>query len=151
VLIVSLLVGHVALMVSFAVIASGDPSFGVEPDYYEKALDWDRTRALMREPSEDGFALSTTLTPTTRDRGELRLVLRRADAPVSGVRLKAAVFHLARARHWQTVELTERGAGLYGADVDLERDGLWEVRYEMTTAERTYQFTRRLVVEGAGR
>lgn len=149
VLIVSLLVAHVGLMVSFAVIASSDPSFGVEPNYYEQALEWDKTRALMREPGEDGYAVTTALSPTGPGRGELVVVLGRGDEPVSGATLSAIAFHAARAGDRQRVELTPRGPGTYGAELAVARDGSWEVRYELTTAERTYRFARRLTVRGS--
>lgn len=150
-LIASLLVAHAALMVSFAVVAGGDPSFGVEPDYYEKALEWDESRAKAGEPGEDGFALSTTLTPTGAGRGEVLLMLRHGDEPVSQATLSAVAFCVARAGDRQNVELLERTPGLYGSDLDLTHDGWWEVRYELTTPERTYRFARRLMVQGAAR
>ena len=36
------------VLVLFAVVASRDPSFAVEPDYYRKSLEWDATAAQAR-------------------------------------------------------------------------------------------------------
>ena len=45
VVIVSLLVGGAAANIGFMIVANRDPTFAVEPDYYRKAVDWDRTMA----------------------------------------------------------------------------------------------------------
>ena len=40
-ILLALLGGHAAICVAMIVVATNDPSFAVEPEYYTRALDWD--------------------------------------------------------------------------------------------------------------
>lgn len=42
---ITLMCGSVGICVMTAVVAARDPSFALEPDYYERALEWDETAA----------------------------------------------------------------------------------------------------------
>ena len=54
-IIVALLAGHVVLMMWAVFKATADPNFVVIPNYYDKAVNWDKEQA-RRAASEDRVA-----------------------------------------------------------------------------------------------
>ena len=53
--IVGLLVGGAAANIGFMIVANRDATFAVEPDYYRKAVDWDRAMAQEARNVELGW------------------------------------------------------------------------------------------------
>jgi len=49
-IVVALLVTHIGLMSWAVVKAVGDPNFQVIPNYYEKAVNWDRDHGIKPPP-----------------------------------------------------------------------------------------------------
>lgn len=145
-----LLIGHVSILTTAAILASTDPSVAAEPDFYEKALAWDADRKLVREPSLDGYEVTPVLAPPTSQKaeGQLSLEITREGVPVQGDTLTATIFHAARSGDRQHLTLTEVQPGVYVAPALLNRDGHWEVRFELTTPERVYRFIRHIEVYG---
>jgi nitrogen fixation protein FixH len=132
--------------VVFMIVASRDASFSVEPDYYRKALDWDRTMA--QEAANRALGWTATVdeaAPAARGR---RLVLRLRDRdgePVDGAEVTLEARHGARAADVVHGRLVDVGQGRYAAELLLARAGLWELRVR---AERGAQvFTRRLAAD----
>jgi nitrogen fixation protein FixH len=146
-----LLVGSAGANIGFMLIATGDPTFAVEPDYYKKAIDWDKTMAQEARNAELGWAVSARLEGAARP-GQGRLVARvtdRAGAPVSGARVAVEAFPSARARQVVTAALEPEGNGVYAGGIPLERPGLWELRVRVTRGEQV--FTRTLSQDLAAR
>ena len=142
--IVSLLVGGAAANIGFMIVANRDATFAVEPDYYRKAVDWDRTMAQEARNLEMGWRVSTELEPI--DGGRARLVARVADRdgrPVTGAAVVVEAFPSARARDIASFTLAPAGpAGAYAATLAHGRPGLWELRVRVTRGEEV--FTRTL-------
>ena len=61
--IVGLLVGGAAANIGLMIVANRDATFAVEPDYYRKAVDWDRTMAQEARNVELGWRVSAQLEP----------------------------------------------------------------------------------------
>lgn len=101
---------------------------GAEPDYYEKALNWDET-ARERAASEAlGWTASLAAAPTPDGARRLTLVLRDRDGlPVEAASVEAEVFH-PRLGARRTLRLEPLSGGLYAGAAPLEAAGLWEVR-----------------------
>ncbi len=150
-LIVGLLCVHTIGLIFVAFIASSDPSFAVEPDYYAKALAWDESRKDARDPALDGFELTTHLRPVAGKQalGHLTLEVHRDQQAVEGLTVEAIAYHIGRADDRQAVVLTESAPGVYAAEVNLRRDGRWEARYLVTTPDRVYAFSKRMEVYGS--
>ncbi len=148
--ITTLLLGHVGILSVAAYIASSDPSVAAEPDFYEKALAWEANQKLVREPVEDGYEVTPLLEPHSSDTGEgkLSLALSRQGQSFDDTTVTATLFHAARSGDRQHLTLTERQPGLFAAPANINRDGLWEVRFELTTPERVYRFVRTIEVNG---
>jgi nitrogen fixation protein FixH len=134
----------------FMVVAYRDPSFAVEPDYYRKSLEWDRTMAQEQANRALGWTLAVESEPAPT-RGRLRLVARLADGagrPLDGAVVTVETMHGARAAEVVRGELAGEGAGRYAADLPLGRRGLWELRVRVQRGDEV--FTRRLSVDLPG-
>lgn len=144
------LVASAALNVGFAIVASRDASFAVEPDYYRKGLEWDRTMAQEDANRALGWVLALRAEPAA-DPGRLRLVaiLRdRAGAPVSGALVTLEARHGARAADIVRGTLAEAAGDRYAADLPLRRAGLWELR--LTARRGGEVFTQRIATDLPG-
>jgi nitrogen fixation protein FixH len=130
----------------FMILASRDPSFAVEPDYYRKSLDWDRTMA--QEGTNRALGWTVRVEDAGAAAGGRRLVLRvldREGRAVEGAEITLEALHGARAADVVRGRLIGIGQGRYTADLPLARPGLWELRVR---AERgATVFTQRIVAE----
>lgn len=125
-----LLAAGIAFNLGVVFVASRDPSFAVERDYYRKALAWDQTMAQERRNAELGWSLDVTI-ERTPEAGEARVAARVTDRegrPVDGARFTVEALHNARARDVVTGALLADGPGRYRATLPLHRAGLWELR-----------------------
>ena len=142
--IVGLLVSGAAANIGFMVVASRDATFAVEPDYYRKAVDWDRAMAQEARNVELGWRVSAELEAGAG--GRARLVARVTDRegrPVSDATVVVEAFPSARAREIASVTLAPAGAaGAYTATLPGARPGLWELRLRVTRGAQV--FTRTL-------
>lgn len=142
--IVGLLVSGAAANIGFMIVANRDATFAVEPDYYRKAVDWDRTMAQEARNAELGWRVSAEL--EAADGGRARLVARVADhdgRPVSDATVVVEAFPSARAREIASFTLAPAGAaGAYTVTLPGARPGLWELRLRVTRGAQV--FTRTL-------
>lgn len=152
-LIIGMLAFHTVGLILVAIVASSDPSFSVEPNYYEKALAWDASREEKRDPQTDGYSITSRLSALEGDygHGELVLSIERDNLPMTGLDIGATIFHIGRADDRQELVLQERAPGEYVGRAVVRRDGRWEARYRVNLSERTYAFARRMEVYGATR
>ena len=149
--VIGLLVGGAGANVGFMLVATGDASFAVEPDYYRKALDWDRTMAQEARNAELGWSVSARLERAGRA-DDARLVARvtdRAGAPVGGARVAVEAFASARASQIVSATLDPRGDGIYATSLPSGRPGLWELRLRVTRGAEV--FTRTISQDLPGR
>ena len=127
---VALLGSLLSGLAAMVFIAAGDPSFSVEPEYYQKALDWDRERAQQANNERLGYRL--TVSVREAGGGARELVLQFVDAagePIRGASVEVSAFHNARASEIVRGRLVERQPGTYVQQLPLERLGLWELRF----------------------
>lgn len=126
--IVGLLLLGVIANVTLLVIANNDPTFSVEPDYYQKALDWDQTMAQERENQRLGWGASLVTLPS---RDGMRVVARVTDrlgAAVAPDALTVEASHNARGTHVLSATFSRHGDGTYVAEMPIRRPGLWQFR-----------------------
>lgn len=143
-IIVVLLVGSAGANIGFLIVANRDASFAVEPDYYRKAVEWDRAMAQEARNAELGWAVSARLERADTGRARLvTLVQDRAGAPLAGAAVLVEAFPSARAREIASVALEPTGdAGVYAGILPSGRPGLWELRVRVTRGGQV--FTRTL-------
>jgi nitrogen fixation protein FixH len=107
--------------------AKADPNGTVvEPDYYRKAVEWDRTMARRSASLALGWTTRASLVGTPS-----RLQVQLADS--AGVALvdaevTATMIHNREASTPFALTLAPTGAGTYSVDLPATRSGLWEVR-----------------------
>lgn len=135
-------------------IAGDDPAFGVEPDYYEKAVKWDATAAARASADQLGWAVDATLGPIVgvSNERELRISVRdRAGGGIEGATIRAEVFAHARSASRQEAGLTALSPGEYGARIVAPRAGLYEVRLDIVRDGSRAEVTRTIEVPTATR
>lgn len=114
-------------------IANDDPSFAIEPDYYRKAVTWDSTLAQERQDSILGWHLKSTV-GIVAGTGKTRISAILTDSlgtPISGAMVKVAALPVARASEVHEATLAEASAGEYSGQLDAQRQGRWELRFDV--------------------
>lgn len=147
---IGLLVVHASSMIIMAVIASSDPSFAVEPGYYEQALNWDAAAAQAAHNEQLGWTLGVTVGEEGQGGRSLEVALRdRENRPLEGAAVSIEFFHHARSAERLTASLVPRqapgGKGIYAAELPLSRSGMWELRISVERGPET--FTRRMQID----
>ena len=132
-------------------IASGDPSFAVEENYYDKGVRWDEEMAQRARNAELGWRLLATLSPIERGRGAgLRVSLNDSlVTPVSDASVVVWAVHVARASQPVDVTLRSSAPGEYAGRVPIERAGLWELRIDVHRGTDRFTSTERLDARSA--
>ena len=141
--IVALLAGQIALMLVLLYLATSDRSFSVEPDYYQKGLNWDRLAAQTRHNARLGWSVRIELGPEVNVRGERALICSLADRegrPLDGATLDVVAFSHARGSERTAVTLPWAGSGRYEAPVRFAREGLWEFRLAIQRGTDTFTY-----------
>lgn len=141
------LVAALATNVIFTVItirlASQPGAEVVEPDYYRKAVAWDSTSAVRDASAKLGWTLEAAITPSAPARAHLVVTLAdRAGAPIEAADVRVTAIHNRRAEFPVTATLTRDARG-YGADLPLDRPGLWELRFEVRRGTDVFTSTLR--------
>jgi nitrogen fixation protein FixH len=142
-LILALLAGQVALMLAMVYLATSDASFAIEPDYYQKALNWDTVAAQARQNERLGWSAKIELGPTVSVTGERTLTCTLADRtgrPLDGASVDAVAFSHARGSDRTAVTLLPAGSGRYEAPVRFTRVGVWEFRLAIQRGPDTFTY-----------
>lgn len=145
-----LLGAMVAGLVVMAVIASNDPGFALERDYYAKAVSYDQEIAQREQNQKLGWrveAKSGAIDAT----GRAALVVRVTDGagPIAGARVQVEALRNASASRVVEASLIEARPGEYRAELDLRRGGLWEFRLEILRSGERFTEVSRLDVSEA--
>jgi hypothetical protein len=142
-LLFSMFVGW-AVMLSFAL---DDPSFGVEPNYYDKAIHHDAERAMERESRRLGWRLHLeSRRSNSQGLGVLVTLVDAESHPLGEAELRAEAFHLARSSERHHLRFIEGPPGEYRALLGAARPGLWEFRFQADRATEHFVEVRRLEV-----
>ncbi|MEM1354789.1 MAG: FixH family protein [Planctomycetota bacterium] len=129
-----LLGGQMIFITTAITLATGDRSFAVVPDYYQKAVDWDEHRADLLASEQMGWTLEVLPGESPDEFGKrplLILVRDAEDQAIRGARVRVAYFHHARAGDHHSVELAEVLPGHYAAEAQIARHGRWQFDVEV--------------------
>jgi len=132
---VALLGSMLAGLGTLAFLAMDDPSFALEPNYYDKAVHWERSQAQSRENVALGLHLDLTspLMPAPDGSVRFELALKGRDhAPLLGASIVLEAFPNAYASRVQRMTLREEKPGLYRGELKRANLGLWELRASVT-------------------
>lgn len=137
---------------SMAVIATNDPGFALERDYYAKAVRWDQKRAQDDTDARLGYRLDVAATGGLDARANSEITLRLLDAvgaPLRGAQLRAEAFAVARSNDVRTLRFDEVAPGLYRAELSRARAGIWELRCSADRQGEHFTHTLRLELQVA--
>jgi nitrogen fixation protein FixH len=141
--IIAALVIHVVVSLGTVWLATSNPSYAVEEDYYQKGLQWDAKRAQDRRNAELGWAVGIQVQPAAiGNPALLELTLTAADATaVEAARVAVETFHNARANEILRAVMEEVAGGRYTARLPMRRSGVWEFRITAVRGDDTFTFT----------
>jgi nitrogen fixation protein FixH len=146
-IIVGALTVHALAWVAVAVLATSNPSYAVEEDYYDKAVAWDAKRHQDAVNADLGWTLDATVIPATSPGGPAVLtatLVDRSGEPVDDAAIAVEAFHNARADLILHAQLGVDGGGRYTAELPMRRNGRWELRF---TAQRGSERFTSVVVD----
>ena len=133
----------------FAVVASQDPAFAVEGDYYSTAIHWNAE--LAQRQAND--SLHWTIEPKLQlgsagGNGSLSIALRDSTgAGITGANVQVLAMHNARAARQLSATLTEIGGGAYRAMLSAQRPGEWELRFIVRRGSQVFTARERVDAE----
>jgi nitrogen fixation protein FixH len=142
--IVGALAVHVVASLVTVWIATSNPSYAVEEDYYQKALAWDASRDQKRHNTALGWRLDAEVTAAASTGGDPTLAVRLVDRdgrPLDGATVAVAAFHNARADEILRAELAAKGDGLYSCGLAMRRSGVWELRFTVDRGGERFTHT----------
>lgn len=153
VVIVSALAIHVVASLIVVFIATSDPSYAVEEDYYQKAIHWDDKRDQDRENDNLGWGLDFRVEPPSAPGNQPSVELHLLNAelePITGAVVSLEAFHNTRGGEIIRGELSAEADGIYRSTFPMERNGKWEMRFtvELDGETFTHSETRHLFVQG---
>ena len=128
-----------------AVIASDDPSFAIEHDYYRKAVQWDSTMAQARENKRLGWRIEPRLAPIGgRDGSTLSVILTDGSgAPIRDAKIDVTAFFNARADSVVHADLRDSGSS-YDTRLPIHHPGTWELRFDVRRGRERFTNTARI-------
>ena len=144
--IVGLLALQVGLGIFFFFKATSDPSFAVEEDYYQKAINWEAKQAQDQKNTELGWTLDPSVGPINDDQTTRTLTaeMHHADgSAITGAIIQVETFHNVRAAEILRVALEETTPGHYEVQLPMLRPGLWEIRFTVESGSDKFTYTAR--------
>lgn len=143
--ITGVLVTVVGVNVWVAVLANDDPSFAIEPDYYQKAITWDSSMAQARTNAALHWTISPELAPFTRDGAQLRVVVRdSAGVLIDDATITVTAIDNARASVLHAATLAHAASGGYTTLLPVDRAGEWELRFDVQRGAIRFTASTRL-------
>lgn len=145
-IITGLLVIHVAAMLIFVWVATSDPSYAVEEDYYQKAVHWDDKRAQDARNRALGWKLTFQVQRpmAVGDRPTLRVRLADGSgAALTGAGIGLVAFRTALSGRQLRVTFAEEDGGVYTASPPMLQDGKWELRFRVELGDDVFTATER--------
>ena len=145
-IIAGLLVVHTGTMLTFVTIASRDPTFSVDPDYYGKAVRWDQDQARRRASDGLGWRADVRTTGAPQRTPVLTLT-DAAGKPIPGLAVTATCFHHAHGRDVRTVTFAADAddATRFVGDVVLPFAGEWQ--FDVTARTGGSEFVKTFTID----
>jgi nitrogen fixation protein FixH len=111
--------------------ASADPSFFIEPDYYQKAVDWDQTIRQREANAQLGWTIEVTEAEDEHGgRGAWSAhIIDRSGNAVESANVEVTAFHSLRAAERHRETLVEAAPGHYASSKRLSMPGLWQFQF----------------------
>lgn len=139
-LVVAALFFTVGVNVVMLFAAKADPNGTVvEPDYYRKAVEWDRTMARQAASARLGWVAEAAFDAVSAEGRTLRVSLSdTAGSPVTGSDVVVTLIHNSAAAEHRDGHLLEAEPGVYRGTVVAPQAGRWEIRIEARRGEERF-------------
>lgn len=127
--VLGLLGGHMVFIFTAIAIGTGDPSFAVVPDYYQKAVDYDEKKALLAQSEKLGWSVDVSASDSADATGQRELIVQIRDAqgkPVGDRVVSIEGYHRARAGEPVSMQCVEVLPGQYVGKARMSREGFWQ-------------------------
>ncbi len=143
--IAAILSATVAANIWLAVVAGGDPSFAIEPNYYQKGVQWDSTLAQAERNAALGWRIEPSLAAfTTRGGAVLRVALTDSTgAAIDDATITVAALFNARAGSVLDATLVHDTAG-YSVRLPVRHGGQWELRFAVSRGGQRFTAVSRI-------
>ena len=156
-----ILAATVAANLTMMRIANSDPSFAVEPDYYQKAVAFDSTLAHVNASARLGWSARVTIAQDTASRGDstsvqasdhtmgplVAVALRDSlQQPITHATVTVHALFIARANDVLSATLAETTPGNYRAALPVQHAGIWEIRIAATRGTDAFVSSARVDV-----
>lgn len=151
--VLGLLGGHMLFIMIAITLATGDPSFAVVPDYYQKGVDYDERKALLTQSAALGWSVEVHAGLTTDAIGQREFIVQVRDAEgqaVHGLDMKIEAYHVARASEPLAFACVEALPGQYVASPRMRKEGFWQFTIDSTINEQRFVAELRQFVQAAG-
>jgi nitrogen fixation protein FixH len=141
--IIGLMVIHIGGVAVLIQIATSDPSFQIEEDYYDKALAWDQRMEQDRTNLRLGWKSELSFQRRAPEQAYVQArISDREGLPVAGAEVQLVTFHKARAGDVIRSTMKELAPGTYATLLPAKRSGIWEFRLEARRGSE--RFTQRV-------
>lgn len=134
-------------------LAIDDPSFALEPNYYQKAVELDAEKRQEAQHRELGWTLEVGPAPIGGRDGavDLSVTLAGPAGALDDADVQIEAFHNARAAEIRQVTLEGAGEGVYRARLTDVRPGLWEFRFVVERQGIRFTDVQRHVLQVGGK
>jgi nitrogen fixation protein FixH len=129
-IVVGLLLGHISIMVTAVVLATSDKSFAVLPDYYQKAVNWDKDQADLRASAKLGWQAILVPSPEVDPTGRRSIALTLTDAggrPIANADVEVAAYHQARPNEVIQTTFHTDASGQASQALVMRREGFYQI------------------------
>lgn len=151
--VLGLLGGHMIFIMVAITLATGDRSFAVVPDYYQKAVDYDERKALLTESAELGWQADLVPSDQLDAVGQREVVVMLRDQkgrPITDAAVRVSGYHYARAGEPVAFEAIEALPGQYVGKARVAREGFWQFEIDVQRGEQRFLSSFKQFVPPAG-
>ncbi|MBI4819357.1 MAG: FixH family protein [Deltaproteobacteria bacterium] len=128
-------------------IATADPAFSVERDYYQKAVNWDQEMAQAELNRKLGYSFRLEEKRVGEDVDLAIVLVDSVGKPIAGAEVSGEAFPNARAMNITTLGVQSDGL-VHRARIAHARPGVWELRLEAKVAGQKFTATERRELGG---
>ncbi len=151
---VGIVVGLLGLQIVTGVVsvmlAIGDPTVAIIPNYHQNAVNWDSTRRALQLTESLGLQVDASAAAAVGEDGKRLLVIELKDADgnvMSGVNLHAKVYHHADGKVIHNVQLKQVASGSYAGLTKLTQSGLWQLELRIEGEHGVAAVSREMYVD----
>jgi hypothetical protein len=123
----------------------------VDPNYYEKGLNYEKTLADIRLMKQEGYSLEGSIfeerLPLQTGVNTISVQFLKNDQPITNAKIWLLRERGATFKFNQNYELQHAGEGIYTTPIDIPDVGQWVLTFHATHLDRTLSKSLKVVVQ----